>query len=342
MIHARSRILFLMAITIAAGHISCREQVTHRVGRPLLGTMVNLTVIAESREKAVLAAEAAFAEIGRIESLMSPYAKGSDITRINDGAYRQPITISPETFALISKSKDIWRESGGAFDITFASIAHLWNYKSVPFIPPARETVLALRHLVDSGKMLLDDKKKTVKFTKPYMKIGLGAIAKGYAVLRAMDVLRRYGIRSAIVAAGGDLQFMGDKDGGDWIAGLIHPRTREIVIGIKMKDGDAVSTSGDYERFAMYRGIRYHHIIDPSTGEPARHFASVSVLSRNPVDCDGYDTAIFAMGMEKARKLMAKRPDLGVIVIGLDLKVWASPSLKGRILPLKEMTINWL
>jgi thiamine biosynthesis lipoprotein len=316
--------------------------VVHNVGRPLIGTLVNLTVIAETQEKAIVASEAAFAEIKRIETLMSPVIKGSDISRINEGAARGPITISPETFDLIAKSKDIWRESGGAFDITFASIARLWDYKRSPFVPPSPAMVRSLRHLVDSGKIVLDAAKKTVRFTKPRMKLGLGAIAKGYAVMRAIEVLRSLGIRNAIVAAGGDIQVMGDKDGEDWITGLIHPRTKEIVIAIKMKDGDAVSTSGDYERFAMYRGVRYHHIIDPATGEPARHFASVSVISRNPVDCDGYDTAMFVMGMEKARKLLERRPDLGAIVIGLDMKVWASASLKGRLVPLKEIEIGWL
>ncbi len=340
--HTLIKIFLWVPITIVFSMVSCRENVVHRVGRPLLGTIVNLTVVSDTLERAAIAAEAAFTEIQRIEALMSPHAKGSDIARINIGAFQRPITISPETFALIEKSKTIWMESGGSFDITFAAISHLWDYRREPFIPPARDTVRAIRHLVDSGAIILDPVKKTVRFTKPGMKIGLGAIAKGYAVMRALEVLRRNGIRSALVAAGGDIQVMGDKDGEDWITGLIHPRTKEIVIGIRMKDGDAVSTSGDYERYAMYHGVRYHHIIDPATGEPARHFASVSVISRNPVNCDGYDTAIFVMGMERARKLLERRNDLGVIVIGLDMKVWISSSLKGRIVPLKEMEIYWL
>jgi len=307
----------------------------------MIGTLVNITIVADSQEKAIIASEAAFAEIKRIEALMSPVIKGSDIARVNESASRMPITIAPETFNLITQSKNIWKETGGAFDITFASIARLWDYRRTPFSPPPPALVRSMKHLVDSAKMELDEGRKTVRFKKPGMKIGLGAIAKGYAIRRAMEIIRRYGIENAIVDAGGDLQVIGSKNGEDWIAGLIHPRTKQIVIGIKMRDGDAVATSGDYERFAMYRGIRYHHIIDPATGEPARHFASVSVICKDPVEADAFATAIFVMGMDRAGELLAKRTDLTVIVIGTDMKVRASRALEGRLVMPGDVEIGW-
>ncbi len=335
------RAIALVIVLLVSGIIACKRPAVHSVGRPLIGTLVTLTVLAESHEKAIIASEAAFSEIARIEALMSPVIGGSDIARINKSASGASVIISPETFALISQSKEIWRETGGAFDITFASMSGLWNFSRVPFVPPGPALLNSMKHLVNMANVELDGKKKTVSLKKPGMKTGLGAIAKGYAIRRAMEVLRRYGIENAMVDAGGDLQVIGSKNGEVWMAGLIHPRTKRIIIGIKMRDGEAVATSGDYERYAMYRGVRYHHIIDPSTGEPARHFASVSVIGRDPVEADAFATAIFVMGMEKARELLARRSGLSAILIDADMKVWASRRLAEDLVVLGDVEITW-
>ncbi len=178
-------------------------------------------------------------------------------------------------------------------------------------------------------------------FEKRGMKIGLGGIAKGYVIRRALEVLRSLGIEHAIVDAGGDLQVLGTKDGEEWLAGLVHPRTKELVIAIKMRDGDTVATSGDYERFAEHRGVRYHHIIDPATGFPANRLASVSVICSDPVEADAYATAIFVMGKERAVEFLKGRSGLEVILIDPEMRVWASESLRGRIVMLKEMGVEW-
>ena len=173
------------------------------------------------------------------------------------------------------------------------------------------------------------------------MKIGLGGIAKGYAVKRGIDILRKRGIRSAIVEEGGDLQVMGMKQGKRWVTGLRHPREQSLVLALKLDDGDSIATSGDYERFAMYKGRRYHHIMDPRTGFPASGFSSVSVVSSDPVVSDSYATAIFVMGPEQALEFLKKREDLEVILIDRKMNIIISKSLKKDITLFTDREICW-
>lgn len=320
----------------------CRPQVTHQVSKLYLGTIINITVIADSHEKASQAAEAAFKEIGRIEALMSPVSISGDVYRINHDAARGPVEVSDETFSLLCHSKEVWERSGGAFDITFASLSQFWNFKKTPFIPPDADFLKKHLAKVDSMKMLLDAKKKTVKFTKAGMKIGLGGIAKGYAIYLAIEMLRAHGIRNAIVEAGGDLMVIGRKNGNFWRVGLAHPRQKEIVAVIELKDGQSIATSGDYERFAIYKGVRYHHIIDPKTGFPANRCVSVSVICDDPVEADAYATAFFVMGRERAFDLMKVHRNLEAIIIDPDMKIYASASLRGKIHLIREQELIWV
>jgi len=319
--------------------ISCREQV-NRFSRPLLGTIINLTIISDESD-AISAADEVFSEIERIEEAMSPYRDSSDVYRINRHAFRGPVPVSGETAALIRRSLDISAETGGAFDITFASLSGLWNFRKKPFVPPSAREVRARLHLVDYRRVVLDREKNTVRFASGGMKIGLGGIAKGYAVKRGIDILRKRGIRDAIVEEGGDLQVMGTKYGKRWVTGLRHPREESLVLALKLDDGDSIATSGDYERFAMYKGRRYHHIMDPRTGFPASGFSSVSVVSSDPVVSDSYATAIFVMGPERSREFLKKREDLKVILIDRNMNIFISQSLKKDVTLFTKREISW-
>ena len=250
--------------------ISCDGNLS-RIGRPQLGTVVNVTFIGDTAV-APQTAQAVFDEIERVESLMSPRRPGSDIDRLNREGAAGPVIVSAETYDLIKKSADISVETGGCFDVTFAAIAHLWDYTDKRFSPPARAAVASLLPLVNSKNILFYPGKKGVAFARHGMKIGLGAIAKGYAVQRGIIALKKKGVRNAIVEAGGDLQVAGSKFGKPWITGLRHPRKDTILATINLEDMDAVATSGDYERFVMRNGVRYHHIIDPRTGYPTDTF----------------------------------------------------------------------
>ncbi len=320
--------------------LSCGEGV-HRVSRPQIGTIINLTMIGRA-DQAGRAGEAAFAEIERIESLMSPYAAGSDIDRINRKA-GAPAPVSRETFGLIKRAMAISVETSGAFDITFAGIAGLWKLRGDNFFPPGPATVRSLLPLVDYRKVVLDSDRVTVRLKEPGMRLGLGGIAKGYAIERALAVLNDHGIENAIVDAGGDLQVSGNRQGRPWRTGLRNPRGDGVIAAIDMEPGESVATSGDYERFAEYRGKRYHHIIDPRTGFPAESgLASVSVITRDPVMSDALATAIFIMGRDRGLAFAAEREGVKVILVDEKGAVHASRGLAKRLQVLDAgLSVRW-
>ncbi len=336
--HRHTIIPLLCSAVLCAG---CAQKVVYRIGRPLVGTIVNLTIVADSEEKAAKASQAVFDEIARIERLMSPFDEKSDISRINLYAAAKEVIVSDETFGLIERSVKTSEATGGAFDITFASIAHLWNYKDPNFRPPSDAALRAALPLLNYRHILLDGKKRSVRFSNPRTKIGLGAIAKGYLVGRSIALLRSMGFMDVIVEAGGDLQVSGSRDGSPWTVGLIHPRTRNIIASISLESGEAIVTSGDYERFVVYNGKRYHHIIDPKTGHPAQGLASVTVLCPDPEEADALATSFFVMGKERTLRFLAGRPDVRVILIDPEMKVSASKDLRGRVTFLEEMRAEW-
>ncbi|MCU0844256.1 MAG: FAD:protein FMN transferase [Spirochaetes bacterium] len=321
--------------------IGCHKGELLTFNRPMLGTIITITIIADSREAGVRASEAAFSEILRIEALMSPLRAGSDIARLNNNGGCTPVPISNETFALVEKSIDVSRATGGAFDISFASLGRLWRLGSDDFRPPDARQVARSLPLVDYTKIRMYPDSLRISFALPGMKLGLGGIAKGYAIGRAVEVLRREGVRASIVDAGGDLKVTGDKYGEPWRVGLMHPHKREILLAIAARDGDSVVTSGDYERFATYNGERYHHIIDPKTGFPARGLASVTVICSDPVLADAYATAFFVMGGVRALEFLTTHPGITAIFIDPNMKVSASRKLKGRVDWLEKTEVEW-
>ncbi len=318
----------------------CRRQSLYTCTRPMLGTIITITVLAGSEDRAVKASSAAFEAITHVESLMSPKSESGDVFRINRFAGHMPVKVSDETFYVLDRSMEMSAMTDGAFDITFASLGRLWNLTDPKFTPPGKEAVRKLLPLVDYRKVTLDRKTHTVRFLNSSMKIGLGGIAKRYAIDMAMEKLKEHGITDAIVDAGGDVTVSGTKSGEPWRIGLRHPRTGSVALAFAMNDGESVATSGDYERFAMYKGERYHHIIDPKTGFPARTFASLSVISSGPSSVPS--VALFVMGKERLLEFLKKHPELKVIVIDLDMKFFASRELKGRIMPLEKVEIEWI
>ncbi|MBP7735345.1 MAG: FAD:protein FMN transferase [Spirochaetes bacterium] len=320
--------------------LSCQKPVNH-VTRPLMGTSVNLTMVCDT-ELAGAAAGAAFGEIERIEKLLSPVRPESDLYRLNHGGSAGPVTVTGETRDLIKRSVDLSAETGGCFDITFAALEGLWNYKDKNFTPPSPGAVAILLPLVGSKNIILNPDGKSISFARPGVKIGLGAIAKGYAVMKGVEALKGKGVKAGIVDAGGDLQVFGKKFFGSWVTGLRHPRKDAILLTIDLEDMDAIATSGDYERFVMRNGVRYHHIIDPRSGYPTKTFTSVSVISKSAALSDAYATAIFVMGLEKAREFLKQHGEIDVILADDKVNLYISKRLKERITVLEKHAIEWL
>ena len=293
--------------------------------RPLMGTEVSVYLWSDDPEAGRLALEEVFDEAARIDRLMSTYKDESEISKINREAASGPVATGGELFGLIQRSLDISVLTRGAFDITYDSVGQHYDFRSRQ--RPDAGTVEQERSNIDYRLVKLDRAAGTVSFAKEGVRINLGGIAKGYVVERGVDLLRHRGIKNAIVTAGGDSRLLGDRRGRPWMVGIRDPRNDgDVAISIPLQD-EAISTSGDYERYFDDDGVRYHHIIKPSTGEPAGGVHSATVFGPDAVITDALSTSVFVMGVERGLTLIATLPDYESIVIDAEGQVYYSDGL---------------
>ena len=278
-----------------------------------MGTAVRVEIWQESPELARHASDAVFAEIRRIEQVMSPLIAGSELSQINQYSAQRPVVVSDELFQLLKTSKHISDISDGIFDISFSSVGYLYDFRAGK--KPSEQQIEQLIDKIDYTAILLDDKNHSVSFKHDGMKLDLGGIAKGYAVDRGITILRSRGIEHAIVTAGGDSRVIGDHRGRDWMVGIQAPRNRSAVATAVPLSNAAISTSGDYERFFVEDGIRFHHIINPKTGDSARKLQSASVVGPEAVVTDALSTTVFILGIERGLALIEGLPEYEAILI---------------------------
>jgi FAD:protein FMN transferase len=273
-------------------------------------------------------------ELRRIEYLMTPKQPDSDVGLLNSRA-GQRVRVSEDTFRVIDKSLWVAKISSGAFDITFATMSDLWKFgdalEANP-TPPSADLVQQRRVLVDWSKVEADARTLEVKVPKG-RRIGLGGIAKGYGVDRAAAVLRSEGVTDFMIQAGGDLYASGSKSGGEpWLGGIQDPRAADGTAFATLELRDCgLSTAGDYERYYIADGKRYHHIIDPTTGYPATASRSVSIWAPNAFMSDAIDDAVFILGPDKGLALVESLPDIGAVIVDGQNKVWVSKRMQGKV-----------
>ncbi len=292
----------------------------------MMGTEVSVYLWSDDADKGRLALDEVFTEAERINRLMSTYIDKSEISEINRTAAEGPILASEELFRLIQRSLDISVLTLGAFDITYDSVGQHYDFRARQ--RPDVETLASERENIDYRFVQLDDATGSVSFLREGVRINLGGIAKGYVVERGIDILRRHGLEHAIVTAGGDSRLLGDRRGRPWMVGIRDPRNDgQVAISVPLVD-EAISTSGDYERYFDEDGIRYHHIISPSTGEPASGVHSATVFGPDAVITDALSTSVFVMGVDKGLTLISTLPDYESIVIDAEGKVYYSEGLQ--------------
>ena len=295
-----------------------------------MGTVVEITLIGDDGEAANQAALRAFQEIKRIETLMSPWLDSSDVTRINRAAGKEWVKVSPETMEVIKKAQEISELSEGGFDITVGPLSELWRRAREKKIPPSVEDVKGKLDLVNYKKLGIDSEGK-VLLKKKGMAMDLGGIAKGYAVDRAFELLMSLGYKNMIVNAGGDLRAGGLKNNQPWSIGIQHPRdSKKILARISVYD-TAVATSGDYEKFFLDQGKRYHHIFNPKDGFPTNGYQSVTILCKDGMTADALATAVFVSGPEKGYPLCQKLEGVNCLMVDQEGKMIISSGLKDRI-----------
>jgi len=301
--------------------------------RLLMGTIVSVTVYAESEAEASEAMEAAFEEIERIESVTSRYREDSEVSRLNRRANgEERVEIDRVVAQIVGQSMALSEMTGGAFDVTIAPVVDLWHLDEDMELPDPELIREALTRVSYSKARVATHGRA---LTLPVdMAIDLAGVAKGFAVTRAARELRRAGIESGIVDAGGDVGLLGPAPHGPaWRVGIKHPRL-DGLIAILDLEGGSVATSGDYQRYAVIDGVRYHHIIDPETGYPARGTLSATVVTERALNADALATAVFVMGPVRGMSFVEATEGVeAVIVAGEESveEVLVSSGLRERI-----------
>ncbi len=258
----------------------------------LLGTVVVIQVRNFDEDKANDAISKAFAEIKRIEDLFTTYRNAGEIYKINHSS-DTVFTVDDEVFGLLKTGDSLWQISGGAFDLALESVTKVWGFDSDEPAVPENDSLKNAMENSGWKNVELIERKKIKRKNK--VKFNFGAIAKGYAVDRAIEILKNENVTGALVNAGGEIKVIGK----DWKVGVQHPRNpNSLILKLDLKE-KSVATSGDYEQYFEVNGIRYHHIFDPATGFPAKGLQSVTVISKSNTWADAVSTAAFVLGKEK-------------------------------------------
>ncbi len=292
----------------------------------IMGTNIDVEVWHDDAAKGEAAIDAVMDEMRRIDTLMSHYKPESELSQINARGAREAVVVDKELFDLIKLSLHFSEITDGAFDITYASVGYLYDYRK--HIKPSEDEIEKALPGVNYRHLILDEKAHSVKFARPGMRIDLGGIAKGYAVDRGISILQGRGVQHAVVTAGGDTRIIGDRMGRPWIVGIRHPDDKsKTVLRLPLVD-TAMSTSGDYERYFDENGKRYHHIIDPHTGHSASKVRSATILGPTAVQTDGLSKTAFVLGAEKAVEIIERLPDFDAIFVRPDGKVLYTKGLQ--------------
>jgi thiamine biosynthesis lipoprotein len=302
------RVLLLACLLPATAHAEW-----HRQEAAIMGTGVNVELWHEDAIQAEALIARVLQEMRRIDRLMSTYKPDSEISMVNANAAVAPVAVSPELFTLIRRALAYSEITHGAFDITYASAGRYYDYRTgrKPTDAQLAESLPA----IDYRHVRLDAAAGTVAFTQPGVYIDLGGIAKGYAVDRGMEILRLGDVENALISAGGDSLVIGKRWDRPWYIGIRDPRNKAGIVSMIPLEDTAISTSGDYERYFEEDGVRYHHILDPGTGQSTHAVRSTSIIGRVATDTDALSTSVFVLGVDAGLELINSLPDTEAIII---------------------------
>lgn len=312
---------------------SSPEALTVRRTQMHMGTLVTITAVAPTESVALAASTEGFLEIRRLEALLSTWIGSSELSAVNAAAGKAPVRVSPDTLSVVKLALQVAKMTGGAFNIAIGPAVDLWNVTEKQNIPAAEELQL-VRNRIELEAVHVDDVKHTIFLERAGMRIDVGGIAKGYAADRVVMRMKEAGATGGIVALSGDIKAFGRLPKGEkFTVGIQHPRKPGEILLVIDLDNEAISTAGDYERYFERDGVRYHHILDPATLQPARECQSVSIIAKEGVWADGLDTGVFVLGPEHGMRLIEKLRDVHAIIVDREGRVHVSAALRNRIRP---------
>jgi thiamine biosynthesis lipoprotein len=305
-----------------------------------MGTSVTVWLWTADERGAAQAAEAVFLEMKRLDKVMTTWDPASEVSQINTAAGEKPVKVSADTFAVIARAMDIARRTKGVFDITVGAFRGLWKFDDdMDGTLPDPAEIRKRLALINYREVTLDRRRRTVFLKRKGMSITLGGIAKGFAVDRCAELLRKRGFNDFMIQAGGDMYVAGKKGTEPWTVAIRDPRgPPETFIAAAPIEDHSFSTSGDYERGFVKDGVRYHHILDARTGFPARGCRSVTLLANDAFTADTLDTAVFAAGPKLGMKIIESQPGVAGVIVDADNKVWVSKGLEGKLIKRGEPT----
>ncbi len=315
-------LFILLLIIVLFISIINRKPVEFESGyRLVMGTFARVIVIAGNLETAQKAATDAFAQLEKVDDLMSDFKENSDLGIVNREAFQKPVKVSDWTFEVIKRSVEFSKLTDGAFDITVGPLMDLFRKSRETKIAPTQEEIENAKTKVGYEKLVLDEANKTVRFTVEGMRLDLGGIAKGYGVDKAVEAIQKAGAIGALVDIGSNTRCFGTPARGKktWLVGIQDPNLAEqkndgLVMTLKITN-ESVSTSGNYQQFVIIGGKRYSHIIDRKTGTGTEGLSSVTIIADNATDADALSTAVTVMGDEKGMALIESLPNTEAILI---------------------------
>jgi len=330
------RAVILTALAAAACTATPASESTPRLverSRPSMGATLRLAAWTADEAGAEASFGEVFDEFERLENMMSVWRDGSDLLRLNRAAGDHPVPVAPEMIEVLTQARQISDWTGGKFDVTFGALSGLWKFdQDQDNVVPDMTEVRRRLPLIDYRALEIDARAGTAFLARKGMSAHLGGIGKGYAMDRGIAILRNRGLRNFLIQAGGDMYVAGLKDHKPWRLGIQDPRgpADHPFAELDLSDG-TFSTSGDYERFFIRNGRRYHHILDPATGEPSRGCRSVTIVANQAVLADGLSTGVFLLGPETGMALIERLPDVEGVIVSDRNEVLISSGLKSRL-----------
>ena len=329
--------LLLWTFSLSAGSAAhAKSDEVERWSRELMGTRVDILVY-DGPDDIASHVEAAFELMQGHADELSEWRSDSPVSKISQGAgTKTPLSVSEDVMHVLETGQEISRRSRGAFDMTWAAMMGLWDFKADPFVIPSAKARRERAKLVDYRQLVLNKKTMSARLKQSKMRLGLGGIAKGYVVEKGIAFLEGKGVKHLIISAGGDLAARGTRGERNWRSGIQHPRKNTRLLGTVDVRNAAIVTSGDYERYRVLEGKRYHHILDPKTAMPVTHTQSCTVLAPNAMLADALSTAAFVLGPKKGLALLKASKGVEGLIVDAKGKQHMTAGMKSRFWPIAE------
>ncbi|MEN2412350.1 FAD:protein FMN transferase [Flavobacterium mesophilum] len=322
------RILFLLVLIFS---FSANAQVLRKRTTLLMGGRFDITIVGKDSLDAEKNIDEVIAEITRIEKLISDWKPDSQVSEVNQNAGIKPIKVDREVFELTQRALKLSEITNGGFDVSFAAMDRIWKFDGSMTEMPSAEAIKKSVEKVGYKNIILDSVESTIFLKLKGMKIGFGALGEGYATDKCRAMMIAKGIKAGIINGSGDMSTWGKQPNGTpWKIGITNPFNPEKLLAVVPLEQQAVTTSGSYEKFVVFNGKRYSHIINPATGYPATGLCSVTVFGPNAESANGLSTSIMVLGQKEGLLLIQKFPEYSCLMI----------TDKGKVIKSKNFNIK--